>query len=139
MDAHTDAQAVESAIAAMFRKFAEHDPDGVEAALHEDCTVWDLFVPQLVRGREDRARFHAEDQAQSQARGPLSYSIAPEATDVWGDTAVARYVLRFSYRPPNAVEGVVRITSVLRRQPDGRWLIVHHHEGLLPGGVPPVS
>jgi hypothetical protein len=29
----------------------------------------------------------------------------------------------------------VRITDVLRRL-DGRWLIVHHHEGLVPSGPP---
>ena len=121
----------------MFRKFAEHDPEGVEAALHENCTVWDLFVPDLIVGREARRKFHADDQAQAQARGPLTMDIDAPVIDVWGDTAIARYFLRFDYRPPNAVSGVVRITSVLRRE-RGAWLIVHHHEGLLPGGVPPV-
>jgi ketosteroid isomerase-like protein len=128
---------VARAITAMFQKFADHDPEGVEAALHENCTVWDLFVPELIVGREQRRKFHAADQAQAQARGPLDWSIEPPLIDVWGDTAIARYVLRFSYQPPNAVSGVVRITSVLRRQETG-WLIVHHHEGLAPGGVPPV-
>ncbi len=130
--------AVARAITTMFRKFADHDPEGVEAALHENCTVWDLFVPDLIVGREQRRRFHADDQAQAQARGPLDWSIEPPMIDVWGDTAIARYVLRFRYEPPNAVSGVVRITSVLRREESG-WLIVHHHEGLAPGGVPPVS
>ncbi len=138
MNASAERQAVEAAIRDMFRRFAEHDPEGVEAALHDDCTVWDLFVPQLIVGREERRRFHADDQAQAQARGPLSMHIDAPVIDVWGDTALARYLLRFHYEPPNAVEGVVRITSVLRKQ-DGAWLVVHHHEGLLPAGVPPVS
>lgn len=56
----------------------------------------------------------------------------------WDDTAVARYTLAFSYEPPNATAGVVRISDVLRRQA-GRWRIVHHHEGLVPEGVPPIA
>jgi ketosteroid isomerase-like protein len=137
MSQSTDAHEVEQAIRGMFRRFAEHDPDGVEAALHPQCTVWDVFTPELIMGVEERRRFHAADQAQAQARGALSMDIDEPVIDVWGDTAVARYVLHFRYLPPNAVEGSVRITSVLRRTA-GRWLIVHHHEGLVPGGVPPV-
>ena len=39
---------------------------------------------------------------------------------------------------PNAHGGRIRITSVLRRE-GGRWLIVHHHEGAVPAGVPPIT
>ena len=55
-----------------------------------------------------------------------------------GDTALARYYLNFAYAPPNAASGRIRITDVLRRF-DGRWKIVHHHEGLVPTGVPPIT
>jgi hypothetical protein len=136
MSNQTAAHSVEAAIRAMFQKFADHDPEGVEAALHANCTVWDLFVPELIVGREARRKFHADDQAQAQARGALTWSIDTPVIDVWGDTAIARYYLRFSYEPPFPVSGVVRITSVLRRDGEG-WVIVHHHEGLLPSGVPP--
>lgn len=134
----TPEQQVSDHIRAMFDHFAQHRPDQVEASLHPDCTVWDVFTPQLIQGKEERDRFHAADQAQAQARGTLSFSIDEPVTSVWGDTAVARYYLRFRYEPPNATEGVVRITSVLRRT-GGRWSIVHHHEGLLPTGVPPID
>lgn len=69
------------------------------------------------------------------ARGPLSFSVAEPVVDVWGDVAVARYVVDFIYQPPCAASGQVRITDVLRRTPSG-WLIVHHHEGLVPTGPP---
>ncbi len=134
----TPEQQVVAHIRAMFDHFAQHRPDQVEASLHPDCTVWDVFTPQLIQGREERDRFHAADQAQAQARGNLKFSVDEPVTTVWGDTAVARYCLRFRYEPPNPTEGVVRITSVLRRSGD-RWLIVHHHEGLLPTGVPPIT
>jgi ketosteroid isomerase-like protein len=138
MNAAAAAREIETAIRRMFRDFMEHRPDEVEAALHPDCTIWDVFVPQLIQGREERARFHAQDQAQAQARGPLTMSIDAPVVSVWGDTALARYYLRFRYDAPNATEGTVRISSVFRRE-HGRWLIVHHHEGIVPGGVPPLE
>jgi len=122
----------------MFQAFIEHRAEGVEAALHEDCTVWDVFVPHLIQGKENRLRYHAEDQAQSQARGELELTVERPLVTVWGDTALARYYLNFEYQPPNPVKGSVRISSVLRRE-DGRWQIVHHQEGMVPDGIPPVN
>lgn len=132
-----DVAAIAGAIRTMYAAFARHDPAAIEDVLHPDCTVWDVFTPQLIRGREQREAFHAADQAQMRARGELSFSLTEPLVDVWDDTAVARYTLTFSYAPPNATAGVVRISDVLRRQA-GRWRIVHHHEGLVPQGVPPI-
>jgi ketosteroid isomerase-like protein len=132
----SDAQQIEADIRRMFREFMEHRPEGIEAALHEDCTVWDVFLPQLIQGKANRVKYHAADQQQSQARGPLTLTVDTPVISVWGDTALSRYYLHFRYDPPNAVEGHVRISSVHRRE-NGRWLIVHHHEGIVPGGVPP--
>ena len=129
---------IERAIRKMFREFSEHRPEGVEDALHPDCTVWDVFLPQLIQGKQDRVRYHAADQAQSQSRGPLTMTIDSPVISVWGDTALARYYLNFRYDPPNAVTSAVRITSVFRREGE-RWLIVHHHEGTVPAGVPPTD
>ena len=129
---------VEQVIRGMYRAFTEHRPQDIEAALHEECTIWDVFTPQLIRGRAERDRFHEADQAQSQARGPLTLRVDTPVISVWGDLAVARYYLDFRYEPPNAVAGRVRITSVLRHE-DGTWRIVHHHEGVVPEGVPPVD
>ncbi len=133
-----DATAIATAIRTMYAAFAGHDPATIEDVLHPDCTVWDVFTPELIRGREERAAFHAADQAQMRARGELSLALADPLVDVWDDTAVARYTLRFSYQPPNPTAGVVRISDVLRREA-GRWRIVHHHEGLVPDGVPPIT
>jgi ketosteroid isomerase-like protein len=138
MHAALPEQEVGRVIREMYRAFTEHRPKDIEAALHEDCTIWDVFTPQLIRGRAERDRFHEADQAQSQARGPLTLSVDEPLVSAWGDVAVARYYLDFRYEPPNAVQGRVRITSVLRRE-GGTWRIVHHHEGLLPGGVPPLG
>lgn len=131
----SDEAAIAALIRGIYEAFAEGRVGAIEEALADDCTVWDVFTPQLIRGRDERARFHEADQRQMRARGPLSWSLGEPLTDVWGDTAVARYVLDFEYRPPRAFAGSVRITDVLRRQ-GGRWRIVHHHEGLVPSGPP---
>jgi ketosteroid isomerase-like protein len=122
-------------IGGIYQAFADGQVHRIEEALAPECTVWDVFTPELIRGREERARFHAADQQQMKARGPLRWSLDEPLVDVWGDTAVARYVLEFEYLPPRPFAGRVRITDVLRRQGD-RWRIVHHHEGLVPTGPP---
>ena len=138
MSAKTSEREIEQLIRGMYLAFTEHRPEDIEAVLHEDCTIWDVFTPQLIRGRAERDRFHEADQAQSQARGPLTLSVDEPLVSAWGDVAVARYYLDFRYEPPNAVQGRVRITSVLRRE-GGTWRIVHHHEGTVPAGVPPIG
>lgn len=133
-----DARAISALIRGIYDDFQAHRPGGIEARLHPDATIWDVFQPDLIRGRAARDRFHAEDQAQMQARGPLSLTVSDPLIDVWGEAAVARYRVDFRYQPPNPAEGSVRITSVLRRMHDG-WRILHHHEGLAPTGHPPIA
>ena len=130
---------IEGVIRGIFDAFENHDPAGIEAGMHVGATVWDVFVPRLFRGTAERAEFHAADQEQMQARGPLSLTMDTPIVDAWGEaTAIAKYTLSFTYQPPNATGGSVRITDVLRKI-DGKWLIVHHHEGMVPTGVPPTD
>ena len=135
ISAGTDSQAIAELVRGIYEAFADGNVVAIEDALADDCTVWDVFTPQLVRGREERRRFHADDQRQKSSRGALTWRLGEPLVDVWGDTAVARYVLEFAYAPPRAVEGTLRITDVLRKRGD-RWWIVHHHEGTMPSGVP---
>ena len=125
-------------IQGVFDSFAQRDVQGMEDLLHDDCTLWDLFEPELIEGKEEREAFHERDKTQSMARGRLRIAIDPLKLDVYDDVAVARYWLKFHYEPPNATSGRVRITDVLLRTPNG-WRIVHHHEGMAPSGVPPIT
>ncbi len=134
----TEAEKISGIIRGIFTAFEDHDPDGIEGHMHPDATVWDVFTPDLIRGRKERDAFHAEDQKQMQARGPLSLSLEDPDVDVWENTAIAKYYLSYTYQPPNAAEGRVRITDVFRRM-DGKWRIVHHHEGAVPTGIPPIT
>jgi ketosteroid isomerase-like protein len=129
---------VTAVINGIFQSFEDHSPDGIEAHMHPDVTVWDVFTPHLIQGTAERQKFHEADQAQMQARGELSLKIEEPVVDAWNDTAIARYYLEYDYAPPNAAKGRVRITNVFRKV-DGRWLIVHHHEGAVPTGIPPIT
>lgn len=129
---------IEAIIKSIFEAFEQHKPGGIEEHCHPDVTIWDVFTPQLIRGHKEREKFHADDQAQMQARGPLTLSIENPVVDSWDDVAIARYYLSFVYKPPNATSGRVRITDIFRKV-ESRWLIIHHHEGMVPEGIPPIN
>ena len=125
-------------IRSIFVSFQEQRPDVIETHMWSEATIWDVFTPELIQGRAERDRFHQDDQAQMQARGPLTLTLEEPVVTSWDDTAIARYCLEFRYDPPNAAAGRVRITDVFRRM-EGRWQVVHHHEGMVPEGAPPVD
>lgn len=94
----------------------------------------------LIRGMFEAFAQRREDgvegarRAQLAARAALQLDFAGAMRDV----AIARYLVHFEYQPPNATAGHVRITDVLVER-DGRWRIVHHHEGMRPVGPPPLG
>lgn len=129
---------IESRVRSIWAKFAAQDPKGMLTLLHDDVTIWDIFQPGLVTKR-DMAAYIESDFKQSAARGKLSYAMDKFVTTVWGDAAICRFYLSFTYDPPNPTKGTGRITCVLRKFPDQGWLVVHVHEGHLPGGIPPIA
>lgn len=121
----------------IFDSYMKFDPELLEQCDAPECTIWDLFEPDLVRGGPAaRAEFRKKDMTESQQRGPLTIDIEEPVVDVWGDFAVARYYLDFEFQPPGELKGRVRITTVARRI-DGQWRRVHHQEGAVPAGRPP--
>ncbi|MCL6647837.1 MAG: nuclear transport factor 2 family protein [Chloroflexi bacterium] len=128
---------IEAAIQRIYRSYLQFDPAGIEQGDAEDCTLWDLWTPQLIRGAAERAAFRADDMAASRQRGPLTIEIEPPLVTRHQDVAVARYYLNFAFQPPDATSGRVRVTSVFERTPSG-WRRVHHHEGIVPTGRPPL-
>ena len=134
----SDTDEIATMIRANFAAFEAGDAGGMRAMDHPDSTIWDGFLPDLIVGAEGRAAFRKGDIAQSKRRGRLTITIDDPLVDVWENTALARYCLRFTYQPPNATEGYVRITDVFRRA-GGQWQRMHHHEGMVPSGVPPLG
>ncbi|MSZ87659.1 MAG: DUF4440 domain-containing protein, partial [Actinobacteria bacterium] len=93
---------VERAIRSIFENFQSGDVHGLESVLADDCTVWDVFTPEFIVGKEARREFHEKDKAQSKARGPLTWDSRFVRVDVWGDLALACYYLDFEYQEPGA-------------------------------------
>ncbi|NRQ39711.1 DUF4440 domain-containing protein [Nonomuraea sp. NN258] len=118
--------AVWAVITGMYDAYARGDRAGIDRLLHPDATIWDSAEPGLITSRAqlDRVR----DARPSDGPAETGVRACDEVVDVWGDTALARYVLRvdFAHGEPE----LVRTTSVLRRA-GGEWLIVHVHENTL--------
>ena len=137
--AEQDKREVAQLVRRIFDAYQQFDPGQIDQCDTPECTIWDLFEPELVRGgRAARTEFRKKDMSDSQKRGRLRIDIEEPVVDVWGDFAVARYYLDYEFEPPGALRGRVRITTVARRV-DGAWLRVHHHEGEVPSGRPPLT
>lgn len=138
MNSQSDEKAVVELVHRIFNSYQQFDPALLEQCDAPECTIWDLFEPDLVRGGSAaRAEFRKKDMSDSVQRGPLSIEIEEPVVDIWGDFAVARYYLDYEFQPPGALKGRVRITTVARRI-DDEWRRVHHHEGAVPTGRPPL-
>jgi len=139
MDVAAIKQEVRNMIEQMFVAFKNHDTSAIDAIMDPDATLWDVFLPNLIKGAQERQSFHEADQDQMQTRGSLTVSMTDPTIDTWDDVVLARYYLDFEYQPPNPTKGVIRMTDVMRRSADGRLRIIHHHEGMVPTGIPPIN
>jgi ketosteroid isomerase-like protein len=133
-----DIAEIETLVKQIWDHFVAQEPAKMLALLHPQCTVWDVFQPDLVT-RRDMEDYVEDDFSQSAARGTLTHRMSDFVTTVWGDAAICRFKAYHKYDPPNPHEGYGRTTCVLRRFPDEGWMVVHVHEGAIPSGIPPLS
>ena len=138
MDNRLEIKAVEKVVKNVWNKFSQQDPNGMLELLDEECTVWDIFQPDLVNKKSMKAYIDI-DFRQSAQRGLLTYQMNDMYTTVWENSAICRFLMDFEYQAPNATKGVGRITVVLRKFPTKGWKLVHVHEGMLPSGIPDQS
>ena len=122
---------IENIIYSIFDAFKAGNTKAIEDHLHEQATVWDIFTPELINGKNELETFHQKDQEQKATRGQLTINIAQPIIRVTGPLAIALYYLDFSYQEPNSISGKVRITDVFILE-DKEWKIIHHHEGIVP-------
>lgn len=122
------ASEVAAALDDMYDAFLAGDRARFDSHLHPEVTTWETHLPGPLRTRAELDAYRAERDAAG-PRPPLeSLTTTEMRVDVWGDTAVARYVL-VAVAPGEEPEHT-RVTDVLRRSPTG-WAIVHHHAELL--------
>ncbi|MCA2225513.1 YybH family protein [Nonomuraea aurantiaca] len=117
-------QAVWAVVTNMYDAYARGDRAGIDRLLHPEATIFDSEAPDLITSRTQLDKVRDARPAD----GPKETGVTPydEVVDVWGDTALARYLLRVDYE--TGKPEIVRTTTVLRRFASGEWLIVHVHE-----------
>jgi len=122
---------IKGIITSIFNAFKEGDTNEIEKHLHVKASVWDVFTPDLIFGKEELDAFHQRDQAQKDSRGDLSIKLDEPIIRVIKDFAIATYCLEFDYKEPNALNGKVRVTDLFILEAE-KWKILHHHEGIAP-------
>ncbi|MCS5734430.1 YybH family protein [Herbiconiux daphne] len=116
----------------MYDAFMARDRARFDSHLDADVTTWESPLPRIMtRSELDRYR---DERPPAVVAAVLELRVEPERIDVWGDHALARYLF-VAVRTGGSVE-TSRVTDVLRRGADGRWLIVHHHSELWAADVP---
>lgn len=121
----------------MYDAFLAGDQARFDRHLHTDVTTWETHLPGPLRTRAELDAYRAGRDAGG-SRPVLDRLAAQQLrVDVWGDAAVARYVL-VAVAAGGGPEQHSRVTDVLRRTDDG-WRIVHHHSELVqePAGPAP--
>ena len=122
---------IKGIITSIFDAFKRGDTKEIEKHLHDKASVWDVFTPDLIFGKEELEEFHKQDQAQKDSRGELRIKLDEPIIRVIKDFAIATYCLEFDYKEPNALNGKVRITDIFILEAE-KWKILHHHEVIAP-------
>ncbi|AZS35712.1 hypothetical protein CVS47_00309 [Microbacterium lemovicicum] len=108
----------------MYDAFTVNDRERFDSHLHHATTTWESELPRMYT-RADLDEFRDRRGDSGERTVVSEVVVIPQRVEVWGDTAVAAYLLRV-VTPDAAPDGVTRVTDVLRRGEDG-WRIVHHH------------
>ena len=120
------------AIAAANRAWSAGRPQEVASLFHDDVVLAFADSHRRLVGREAMVRSYVELCQRVEVVG---FRELTHAVDVLGDTAIVNYRFRFAYEA-NGVprEETGREVLVLRRGPDGRWLVLWRTR--FPDGAP---
>lgn len=111
----------------MYDAFMARDRQRFDSHLAPDVTTWETPLPRLIS--RDELDAYRDERPPSVVAQVQSLRVEAERVDVWGDHAVARYLLIASKAGADGEE-ISRVTDVLLRDPQSGWRIVHHHSEL---------
>lgn len=118
-----EAQRIAEGVHDMYDAFLANDRKRFDSHLSRSSTTWESHFDRLYTMRElDDFRDLREETGQRPVLEVMRAEIL--AIDVWGDTALVRYLL-IAAEADREIE-TTRVTEVLRLE-EGAWRIVHHH------------
>lgn len=122
-DAATSRALIEAGLTDMYAAYLARDWDRFDTHLDPGVTAWETHLPEMIRGVDGLRRHRAERGEPA----PLRSLVADvRDVDVWGATAVARYVLRGEPVEESTPARLARVTEVFRWN-GSDWLIVRRH------------
>ena len=125
-----DAEWLTRAVYEMYDAYLTSDRARADSYIADDVTIWDTEHEPLVHGLSG-----LNELRDSRPAGSVAAVAGIDVTDPvvvgWGDIAVVRHTFVVRFVDPAAAPERVRNTAVWQRR-DGRWLVVHNHEDVLP-------
>lgn len=132
----SDAAAIWAAVLDMYDCYLTGDRERSNSHIAPDVTLWDSEHEPLVHGRDGLDALRDTRPAPSEATRVLRIDAVDPVITVWGDLALCRHTFDVVYADPTIPVERVRNTGVWERR-DGRWLVIHNHEDVLPAASTP--
>ncbi|TXK19839.1 nuclear transport factor 2 family protein [Homoserinibacter sp. GY 40078] len=128
---HPDAQAIWSAVRDMYDAYLDGDRERSNSHIAPDVTLWDTAHEPLVSTRDGLDALRDTRPEPDPATRVVAIETGDPVIDVWGDIALVRHTFEVVFASEELPRERVRNTGVWHRR-DGRWLVVHNHEDVLP-------
>jgi len=132
--APADVQWLRAAVTDMYDAYLAQDRARADSYIADDVTLWDTEHEPLVHGLTGLHELRASRPAGS-VEAVAGIDVTEPIIDIWGDIALVRHTFTVRFVDPTAEPERVRNSAVWQRR-DGRWLIVHNHEDVLPDSTP---
>lgn len=125
-----DAEWLSRAVYEMYDAYMAADRARADSYIADDITIWDTEHEPMVFGLSGLNALRDARPAGSVA-AVAGIDVTDPVVDVWGDIALVRHTFVVRFVDSVSAPERVRNTAVWQRR-DGRWLVVHNHEDVLP-------
>nr|WP_315265999.1 nuclear transport factor 2 family protein [Microbacterium lemovicicum] len=129
-----DVRWLTAAVTDMYDAYMSSDRARADSYIAQDVTLWDTEHEPLVRGLDGLNALRDSRPAGS-AEAVAGIDVTEPVIDILGDIALVRHTFAVRFSDAAVAPERVRNTAVWQRR-DGRWLIIHNHEDVLPEASP---